>query len=141
MGARVDDTGAPVLLEAQDRTRRDQLMVRRGMAARRQARTRRSGGTFLQASIAAQPARATQAEETDWRQIARVYDVLAQAAPGAIVEVHRAVAHGRAFDPDAGLAVLEQVDARQLEHALEPAGAGLLTASSTKWLTSAEPSL
>ena len=119
MSARVDDTGAPVLLEAQDRTRWDQLLVRRGLAALRQARVLAERGTpvgkyFLQASIAAQHARATRAEDTDWRQIARLYDVLAQAAPGAVVDVNRAVAHGRAFDPDAGLAVLEQVDARQL---------------------------
>jgi RNA polymerase sigma factor (sigma-70 family) len=119
MSARVDDTGSPVLLEAQDRTRWDPLLVRRGLAALRQARVLAERGTpvgkyFLQASIAAQHARATRAEDTDWRQIARLYDVLAQAAPGAVVEVNRAVAHGRAFDPDAGLAVLEQVDARQL---------------------------
>jgi predicted RNA polymerase sigma factor len=37
--------------------------------------------------------------------------VLADAAPGPVVEVNRAVAHGRAFGPDAGLAVLEQLPA------------------------------
>ena len=51
--------------------------------------------------------RAATAEETDWRAIARLYDVLAEAAPGPILEVNRAVAHGRAFDPDAGLAMLD----------------------------------
>jgi predicted RNA polymerase sigma factor len=65
----------------------------------------------LQASIAAQHARAERAEDTNWRLIAALYDVLADAAPGPIVEVNRAVAHGRAFGPDAGLAVLEELDA------------------------------
>ena len=37
--------------------------------------------------------------------------MLADAAPGPVVEVNRAVAHGRAFGPDAGLAVLEQLPA------------------------------
>jgi predicted RNA polymerase sigma factor len=38
-----------------------------------------------------------------------LYDVLAQAAPGPVVEVNRAVAHGRAHGADAGLAVLDAV--------------------------------
>lgn len=115
MPARIDDTGAPVLLEAQDRSRWDPLLVRRGLAALRRAeshatRGRPVGRYFLQAAIAAQHARAQRAEDTDWRRIAALYDVLAQAAPGPVVEVNRAVAHGRAFGPDAGLAVLAALD-------------------------------
>ena len=117
--ARLDDCGLPVLLEAQDRTRWDQELIRRGLAALAGARAlaargRPVGKYFLQASIAAQHARARRPEHTDWRQIARLYDVLATAAPGPVVEVNRAVAHGRAFGPDAGLAVLEALDAGQL---------------------------
>jgi predicted RNA polymerase sigma factor len=116
MPARLDEGGTPVLLEAQDRTRWDQMLVRRGMAALQQAerlaaRGKPVGKYFLQASIAAQHARAERAEDTDWRRIAALYDVLADAAPGPVVEVNRAVAHGRAFGPDAGLAVLDQLDA------------------------------
>ena len=111
VAARVSDEGEPVLLEAQDRTRWDELMIRRGLAALRTAELQAARGTpvgsyFLQASIAAQHAAAASAAETDWRRIARLYDVLAQAAPGPVVEVNRAVAHGRAFGADAGLAVL-----------------------------------
>ncbi|MDP9116946.1 MAG: sigma-70 family RNA polymerase sigma factor [Actinomycetota bacterium] len=117
--ARLDQNGAPVLLEAQDRTCWDQILIRRGLAALRRAqmlaaRGKPVGKYFLQASIAAQHARAARPDDTDWRQIAKLYDVLAEAAPGAIVEVNRAVAHGRAFDPAAGLAVLEALDADQL---------------------------
>jgi predicted RNA polymerase sigma factor len=57
--------------------------------------------------IAACHARARRAEETDWTEIARLYDILAQIAPGPVVEVNRAVAHGRASGPSAGLAVLD----------------------------------
>ena len=117
--ARLGEDGAPVLLEAQDRTRWDQLLIRRGLAALQGAEQLAANGTpvgkyFLQASIAAQHARAERAEDTDWRRIAALYDVLAEAAPGPIVEVNRAVAHGRAFDPDAGLAVLDALDADEL---------------------------
>ena len=119
VSARLDERGAPVLLEAQDRTRWDQLLIRRGLAALQRAellaaRGKPVGKYFLQASIAAQHARAVRAEDTDWRQIARLYDVLAEAAPGPIVEVNRAVAHGRAFGPGAGLRVLDVLDANAL---------------------------
>jgi RNA polymerase sigma factor (sigma-70 family) len=119
IGARVDENGAPVLLEAQDRTRWDQVQIQRGLSALRQAeglaaRGKPVGKYFLQALIAAEHARAERPEDTNWRQIAMLYDVLAKAAPGAIVEVNRAVAHGRAFNPLAGLAVLEELDPDQL---------------------------
>jgi RNA polymerase sigma factor (sigma-70 family) len=115
MPARLDDAGEPVLLEDQDRSRWDQLLVRRGLAALERAEQLAARGApvgryFLQAAIAAQHARAVRAEDTDWRRIAGLYDVLARAAPGPVVEVNRAVAHGRAFGPDAGLAVLDAVD-------------------------------
>ena len=117
--ARLDEAGEPVLLEAQDRSSWDRLMIRRGLAVLRRAealasRGRPVGTYFLQASIAAQHALAVRAEETDWRRIATLYDVLAQAAPGPVVEVNRAVAHGRAYGPDAGLAVLDSLGAEAL---------------------------
>jgi predicted RNA polymerase sigma factor len=115
MPARLDERGVPVLLESQDRTRWDPMLIRRGLAALQRAeqlaaRGQPVGKYFLQASIAAQHARAERAEDTNWRRIAALYDVLARAAPGPVVEVNRAVAHGRAFGPDAGLAVLADVD-------------------------------
>ena len=104
-----------MLLEAQDRGRWDTTLIRRGLAALRQAESLAARGQpvgryFLQASIAAEHARAGRAADTNWRRIAALYDVLAQAAPGPVVEVNRAVAHGRAFGPDAGLAVLAGLD-------------------------------
>lgn len=113
--ARLAPDGVPVLLEDQDRGLWDEVQIRRGMAALRRAeelaaRRRPVGRYFLQASIAAQHASAARAEDTDWRRIAALYDVLADAAPGPIVEVNRAVAHGRAHGPSAGLAVLAEVD-------------------------------
>jgi predicted RNA polymerase sigma factor len=119
MPARLDDQGVPVLLDAQDRDRWDTTLIRRGLAALRQAESLAARGQpvgkyFLQASIAAQHALARRAEDTNWRRIAALYDVLAQAAPGPVVEVNRAVAHGRAFGPDAGLTVLVGLDAGSL---------------------------
>jgi RNA polymerase sigma factor (sigma-70 family) len=111
--------GLQALLEIQDRAKWDQLLIRRGLTALQQAellaaRGRPVGKYFLQASIASQHARAKRAEDTNWRRIAILYDVLAEAAPGPVVEVNRAVAHGRAYGPGAGLAVLEELDADTL---------------------------
>jgi RNA polymerase sigma factor (sigma-70 family) len=113
--ARIDEDGYPILLEAQERTLWDGLLIRRGIAALEKAERLAASGTpvgryFLQASIAAQHARAVRAEDTDWHRIAELYDVLGRVAPGPIVEVNRAVAHGRAYGPEAGLAVLEELD-------------------------------
>ncbi|MFL6160310.1 MAG: RNA polymerase sigma factor [Marmoricola sp.] len=115
MPARTDADGQPVLLDDQDRSRWDQLLIRRGLGALQAAELLAARGApvgryDLQAAIASQHAKAATPADTDWRQIAILYDVLAQAAPGPVVEVNRAVAHGRAFDPGAGIAVLEAID-------------------------------
>ncbi|KRF34820.1 RNA polymerase sigma factor [Nocardioides sp. Soil805] len=119
VAARLDVDGTPVLLESQDRALWDRLMIRRGLAALQRAsglaaQGRPVGRYFLQACIAAEHARAQRPEDTAWRRIASLYDVLAGAAPGPVVEVNRAVAHGRAFGPSAGLAVLDAVDPESL---------------------------
>lgn len=112
--ARTDAAGDPVLLDDQDRSRWDALLVRRGLAAlaRAEELARRGlpvGRYYLQAAIAAEHARSATAAATDWSRIARLYDVLATAAPGPVVEVNRAVAHGRAAGPAAGLAILDAI--------------------------------
>jgi RNA polymerase sigma factor (sigma-70 family) len=119
LAPREPEDGTPILLEAQDRNLWDQLLIRRGTSALEKAERLAAAGTpvgryFLQASIAAQHARAARVEDTDWRRIAQLYDVLGRAAPGPIVEVNRAVAHGRAYGPEAGLAVVGEMDADSL---------------------------
>ncbi|MEO8487562.1 MAG: RNA polymerase sigma factor [Betaproteobacteria bacterium] len=109
--ARISPGGEPVLLLEQDRSRWDRLLIGRGLAAL--ARAERLGGALgryaLQAAIAACHARASAAEDTDWRRIAALYDALAQVAPSPIVELNRAVAVAMAFGPAAGLEVVESL--------------------------------
>jgi RNA polymerase sigma factor (sigma-70 family) len=115
--ARVGPSGKAVLLYDQDRSRWDQLLIRRGLAALERAG--RLGGTrgpyALQAAIAACHARARTPEETDWDRIAGLYDELAKLAPSPVVELNRAVAVGMASGPAAGL---ELVDALTSEPSL-----------------------
>ncbi|NYI44335.1 RNA polymerase sigma factor (sigma-70 family) [Nocardioides aromaticivorans] len=128
--ARTDADGNPVLLDDQDRSRWDQLLIRRGIAALARAEVIAARGVpvgryYLQAAIAAVHARSATAADTDWTRIARLYDVLATAAPGPVVEVNRAVAHGRAAGPEAGLAVLDAIAPGELRDSpLEPSVRG-----------------
>ena len=112
--ARADAEGRPILLDDQDRGLWDELLIRRGLAALERAgvlhtRGMAIGRYYLQAAIASVHARAATPETTDWTAIATLYDVLANTAPGPVVEVSRAVAHGRAYGPGAGLAVLDNL--------------------------------
>ena len=107
--ARVKPDGTPILLLEQDRTRWNQILIRRGLAALAEAE--RLGGArgsyALQAAIAACHARAHKAADTDWVRIAALYDELAIVMPSPIVELNRAVAHSMARGPEAGLRLLE----------------------------------
>jgi len=107
--ARAGPRGEPVLLLDQDRSRWDQLLIRRGLAALERAE--QLGGALgpftLQASIAACHARARNAAETDWHRIAALYDALAQLTASPVVELNRAVAVAMAFGPVAGLELID----------------------------------
>ncbi len=109
--ARVDAAGRPVLLLDQDRSRWDNLLIRRGLAALGRAET--LGGRLrpyaLQAAIAACHARACTAQETDWSRIAELYGELARVMPSPVVELNRAVAVGMAEGAAAGLALVDRL--------------------------------
>jgi RNA polymerase sigma factor (sigma-70 family) len=117
--ARVTAAGEPVLLLDQDRARWDPLLIRRGLAALERAEATGSGahGPYaLQAEIAACHARARTPGETDWARIAALYDELARVAPSPVVELNRGVAHGMAFGPAAGLALVDALTSEPLLH-------------------------
>lgn len=109
--ARVGPKGEPILLLEQDRTRWDQLLIRRGLAALARAeRTGRGLGPYgVQAAIASCHARAKRASDTDWQRIAALYDALSQLAPSPVVELNRAVALSMAYGPAAGLDVVDSL--------------------------------
>jgi RNA polymerase sigma-70 factor, ECF subfamily len=111
--ARVDATGAPILLFDQNRADWDQLFIRRGFAAlaRAESLVAAPGPYVLQAQIAACHARARTPEETDWPQIVKLYESLAQLTPSPIIDLNRAVAISMAYGPAAGLEVVDALTA------------------------------
>ncbi len=110
--ARVGPDGALVPLPEQNRSRWDQLLIRRGFAAltRATALGGAEGPYALQAALAACHARARRAEETDWLQIAGLYDRLGEVLSSPVVELNRAIAHSMAFGPEVGLRLLEVIE-------------------------------
>jgi RNA polymerase sigma factor (sigma-70 family) len=114
--ARVGPSGEPVLLLDQDRSRWDQLLIHRGLAALERAE--RLGGALgvyaLQAAIAGCHARATTPDATDWKRIASLYGELSQIAPSPVVELNRAVAIGMAFGPGTGLELVDALASEPL---------------------------
>lgn len=109
--ARVGPSGEPVLLLDQDRGRWDYMLINRGFTAlaRAQAIGGEPGPYQVQAAIAACHARARTAEETDWRQIAALYDQLMRIVPTPVVELNRAVAISMAYGPAKGLELVDEI--------------------------------
>jgi len=109
--ARVGPGGEPILLLDQDRSRWDQLLMRRGLAAL--ARAEQLAGALgpfaLQAAIAGCHARARTAEDTDWTRITALYDALVQLTQSPVVDLNRAVAYSMAFGPAAGLEIADKL--------------------------------
>lgn len=123
---RTDGHGAIVLLEDQDRSRWDRAKIAEGSALVEQALRRRPTGPYaVQAAIAALHAGAPTAGETDWRQIAALYGVLASLQPSPVVELNRAVAVAMADGLEQGLALLETLHLPRY-HLLPAARADLL---------------
>jgi predicted RNA polymerase sigma factor len=109
IAARAGPSGEPILLLKQNRALWDPLLIRRGLAAldRASALVATPGPYALQAAIAACHARALDAETTDWRRIASLYEQLGKRTPSPVIELNRAVAVGMAFGPAAGLELIE----------------------------------
>jgi len=128
--ARLAADGEVVLLQEQDRTRWDQDQIREGRALAEQALREAGPAPYsVQAAIAALHAEAPRPEETDWRQIAGLYDVLLGLHPSPVVELNRAVAVAQAYGAQAGLPLLDDLDARgelPAYHLLPAARADLL---------------
>jgi len=111
--ARSSPDGELVLLDAQDRALWNHAQIQEGSDLVEQAiASRRFGPYTLQAAIAAAHATAPTAADTDWTEIAALYDLLARIQPSPVVDLNRAVAVAMRDGPAAGLALLDEILAR-----------------------------
>jgi RNA polymerase sigma-70 factor (ECF subfamily) len=128
--ARTTPEGDLVLLADQDRRLWDHSAIEEGLELVRQAlRAPRYGSYAVQAAIAALHAQAPTAEETDWAEIAGLYDVLLEIDASPVVELNRAVAVAMRDGAAAGLALVDAIVARgalEKYHLVHAARADLL---------------
>jgi RNA polymerase sigma-70 factor (ECF subfamily) len=106
--AREGPAGELVLLEDQDRSRWDRAEIEEGVELLDVALRRGRAGPYqVQAAIAAVHARASHPEDTDWPQIALLYERLAVLQPSPVIALNRAVAVAMAESPGRGLELME----------------------------------
>ncbi len=111
--ARVGADGELVLLEEQDRELWHWEQIKEGTVLVESALKNGAIGPYaVQASIAALHANAKMPQETDWRQIAGLYDILLRQNPSPVIEVNRAVAVAMGRSLEEGLALLDDLDKR-----------------------------
>jgi RNA polymerase sigma-70 factor (ECF subfamily) len=107
---RLDELGDLVTLEDQDRSRWDSGKIAEATVILKSAMQRGRPGPYqIQAAIAACHATANDAADTDWSQIAALYERLADLLPSPVVELNRAVAVAMAGRPAAGLAIVDSL--------------------------------
>jgi RNA polymerase sigma-70 factor (ECF subfamily) len=109
--ARTGPDGGLVLLADQDRGLWDRALIAQGQELVRRCLRRNQPGPYqVQAAIAAVHSDAPTAEDTDWRQIVDLYDLLLALAPSPVVALNRAVAVAEVDGPAAGLALVDALD-------------------------------
>jgi RNA polymerase sigma-70 factor (ECF subfamily) len=105
--ARLDEAGELVVLEEQDRSRWDRAEIAEALPLVEEALRAGPGPFALQAAIAALHCEAARPEDTDWRQIVQLYNVLGAHQPSHIVWLNRAVAIAMAKGPEKGLELID----------------------------------
>ncbi|HEU5195132.1 MAG TPA: RNA polymerase sigma factor [Methylomirabilota bacterium] len=118
--ARLDAAGDVVLLEDQDRTRWDQAQIVEALPLVEEALRGGPSPFALQAAISALHCQAKRAEDTDWPQIVRLYDLLERVQPSPIVSLNRAIAVAMVEGPRPALKLIdglaEELDRYHLLH-------------------------
>jgi RNA polymerase sigma-70 factor (ECF subfamily) len=115
--ARIDSEGNIILLDDQDRQLWNRDMIAEGLAlVEIAARQRRPGPYQVQASIAAEHARAARPEDTNWAEIDRQYALLEQLQPSPVVTLNRAVAVSKVRGPKAALEMIGPLERRLADY-------------------------
>jgi RNA polymerase sigma-70 factor (ECF subfamily) len=109
--ARLDSAGELVLLEDQDRSLWNRRQIEEALPLVRDAMSAARGPYAIQAAIAAIHCRASRPQDTDWREIALLYDLLERVHPSPVVALNRAVAIAMAQGPREGLALMDTLAA------------------------------
>ena len=107
--ARLDSAGDLVLLADQNRSLWNRAQIAEALPLVEEALAQGPGPFGLQAAIAALHCQAERAEQTDWPQIARLYELLERLQPSPVITLNRAVAVAMVDGPLPALALVESI--------------------------------
>jgi RNA polymerase sigma-70 factor (ECF subfamily) len=125
--SRFDRSGHLILLADQDRSRWDRSLIAQAVRLiEHAAALGRPGPYQLEAAIAACHAEAPTLEDTDWRQIVVLYDMLLELAPSPVARLNRAIALWKVEGAATALAELESIGAELDRYHLFHAARGAL---------------
>jgi len=109
--ARTGSVGELIPLDEQDRTLWDRETIAAGAALVSEALPMGAVGSYqLQAAIARVHSEAPSTDETDWRQIVLLYDLLMRLSDNPVVALNRAVAVAMVEGPERGLELLASLE-------------------------------
>jgi RNA polymerase sigma-70 factor (ECF subfamily) len=124
--ARLDASGALMVLEEQDRGLWDRRQIAEALPLVEEALRGGAGPYAVQAAIAALHCQAERAQDTDWAQILGLYEFLERVNGSPVVSLNRAVALAQVEGPAAALALVDSLADLEGYHLYHAARADLL---------------
>jgi len=115
LDARLDDNNNIILLKHQDRSKWNRALMSKGFELMEESTEPFEVSSYhLEAAIAAQHATAMSFEQTDWKSIYHLYEMLYQLQPNPVVAMNKAIASAYAISKQNALTELQQI--KGLEH-------------------------
>ena len=117
LNARLDDKGNIILLKHQDRSKWDRPLIQKGFDYLDAASEPFEVSTYnIEAAIASLHAAAPSFEQTDWRSIYHLYEMLYQLQPNPIVAMNKAIASAYAISKQNALNELQRIKGLEQHH-------------------------
>ncbi len=117
LNARIDDNGNIIVLKYQDRTKWNHSLIEKGFDLLEKAAEPFETSTYhFEAGIASIHASATSIEQTDWKSIYHLYELLYQYQPSPVIALHKAIASGYAIGKQYALNELKELKGLEKHH-------------------------
>jgi RNA polymerase sigma-70 factor (ECF subfamily) len=117
LDARLDDKNNIILLKHQDRSKWNRSLMSKGFELMEESTEPFEVSTYhLEAAIASQHASARSFEQTDWKSIYHLYEMLYQLQPNPVVAMNKAIASAYAISKQNALDELQQIKGLENHH-------------------------
>jgi RNA polymerase sigma factor (sigma-70 family) len=117
LDARLDDRNNIILLKHQDRSKWNRSLMSKGFELMEESTEPFEVSTYhLEAAIASQHATARSFEQTDWKSIYHLYEMLYQLQPNPVVAMNKAIASAYAISKQNALTELQEIKGLENHH-------------------------